>query len=74
MPFSGEVVRVGPAGTVTERIKVESAYAVALGGPDGRDLFVCTAPSWVPEEAARLRGGAVLRTRVEIPAAGTAAA
>lgn len=74
MPFSGEVVRVGPAVAVTERIKVESAYAVALGGPDGRDLFVCTAPSWVPDEAARLRGGAVLRTRVEIPAAGTAAA
>ena len=73
MPFSGEVVRVGPAGAVTERIKVESAYAVALGGPDGRDLFVCTAPSWVPEEAARLRGGAVLQTRVEIPAAGTPA-
>lgn len=69
MPFSGEVVRVSPAGLVTERIKVDSAYAVALGGPDGRDLFVCTAPSWVPEEAARLRGGAVLRTRVEIPAA-----
>jgi sugar lactone lactonase YvrE len=74
MPFSGEVVRVGPGGAVTERVKVESAYAVALGGPDGRDLFVCTAPSWVPDEAARLRGGAVLRTRVEIPAAGTAAA
>jgi sugar lactone lactonase YvrE len=74
MPFSGEVVRVGPAGAVTERIKVESAYAVALGGPDGRDLFVCTAPSWVPEEATRLRGGAVMQTRVEIPAAGTAAA
>jgi sugar lactone lactonase YvrE len=73
MPFSGEVVRVSPDGTVTERIKVDSAYAVALGGPDGRDLFVCTAPTWVPEEAARLRGGAVLRTRVEIPAAGSAA-
>jgi sugar lactone lactonase YvrE len=74
MPFSGEVVRVGPAGAVTERITIESAYAVALGGPDGRDLFVCTAPSWIPDEAARLRGGAVMRTRVEIPAAGTAAA
>jgi sugar lactone lactonase YvrE len=68
MPFSGEVVRVSSDGAITERIKVESAYAVALGGPDGRDLFVCTAPSWVPEEAARLRGGAILRTRVEIPA------
>jgi sugar lactone lactonase YvrE len=74
MPFSGEVVRVGPGGAVTERIKIDSAYAVALGGPDGRDLFVCTAPSWVPEEAARLRGGAIQRTRVEIPAAGTGAA
>jgi sugar lactone lactonase YvrE len=64
MPFSGQVVRVSPDGVVTERIDVRSAYAVAIGGPDGRDLFVCTAPSWVPEEAARLRGGAVLRTRI----------
>ena len=70
MPFSGEVVRVA-AGADTERIKIESVYAVALGGPDGRDLFVCTAPSWVPGEAARIRGGAVQRTRVGIPAAGT---
>jgi sugar lactone lactonase YvrE len=74
MPFSGEVVRVSSDGVVTERIKVESAYAVAVGGPDGRDLFVCTAPSWVPEEAARLRAGAILRTRIEMPAAGPAAA
>lgn len=73
MPFSGQVVRVSSDGVVTERIEVESAYAVAVGGPDGRDLFVCTAPSWVPEEAARLRAGAVLRTRIQI-AAGPAAA
>jgi hypothetical protein len=33
---------------------------------------VCTAPTWIPEEAARLRGGEVLRTRVEVPATGTA--
>jgi len=64
MPFSGEVVRVGPEGSVTERVAVDNAYAVAVGGPDGRDLFVCTAPSWVPDEAARLRGGAVLRMRI----------
>jgi sugar lactone lactonase YvrE len=74
MPFSGQVVRVSSDGVITERVKVESAYAVAIGGPDGRDLFVCTAPSWVPEEAARLRAGAVLQSRIEIPAAGTAAA
>lgn len=66
MPFSGDVVRVSPAGEVTQRVKVESAYAVAIGGPDGQDLFVCTAPSWIPEEAVRLRGGAISRMRVEI--------
>jgi sugar lactone lactonase YvrE len=64
MPFSGQVVRVSPHGAVTRRIDVDSAYAVAIGGPDGGDLFVCTAPSWVPEEAARLRQGSVLRTRI----------
>ena len=64
MPFSGQVVQVNSDGAVTKRIEVDSAYAVAVGGPDGRDLFVCTAPSWVPEEAARLRQGSVLRTRI----------
>jgi sugar lactone lactonase YvrE len=64
MPFSGEVVRVDRDGTVTERLAVDSAYAVAVGGPGGRDLFVGTAPSWVPEEAARLRGGAILRASI----------
>lgn len=71
MPFSGQVVRVSSGGGVTERIKVDSPYAVALGGPDGCDLFVCTAPSWVPEEAAALRGGMIRRTRVGTPAPGT---
>jgi sugar lactone lactonase YvrE len=65
MPFSGQVVRVGPDGAITDRVAIDNAYAVAVGGPDGRDLFVCTAPSWVPEEAARLREGAVLRMRIE---------
>jgi sugar lactone lactonase YvrE len=64
MPFSGQVVRLSLDGAVTKRLEVDSAYAVAIGGPDGGDLFVCTAPSWVPEEAARLRGGSVLRTRI----------
>jgi sugar lactone lactonase YvrE len=64
MPFSGQVVRVSTDGAVTRRLDVESPYAVAVGGPDGGDLFVCTAPSWIPEEATRLRGGSVRRTRI----------
>jgi sugar lactone lactonase YvrE len=69
MPFSDEVVHVDPDGAVDERITIENPYAVALGGPEGRDLFVCTAPSWVPEEAKRLKGGAIKRIRVAVPAA-----
>ncbi|WP_137722783.1 SMP-30/gluconolactonase/LRE family protein [Prescottella subtropica] len=68
-PFSGEVIRVDAGGTVTDRIAVPYPYAVALGGPDGRDLFVCTADTWMPDEALRLRSGAIRRVRVTIPAA-----
>jgi sugar lactone lactonase YvrE len=64
MPFSNEVVRVGADGVVDERVRIENPYAVAVGGDDGRDLFVCTAPDWRPEEAVRLRGGAIRRLRV----------
>lgn len=64
MPFSGEVVRVTPDGAVDASLQVDSPYAVAVGGPEGDELFVCTAPTWVPEEAARLRAGAVLRLRL----------
>lgn len=64
MPFGEEIVRVDADGKVGERIPFPSPYAVAIGGENGRDLFVCTAPSWVPEEAAALRGGSVQRLRI----------
>ena len=48
-------------GEIDQRIPFPSPYAVALGGPGGRDLFVATAPSWVPEEAAKLRAGSIQR-------------
>lgn len=67
-PFSHEVIRVDADGDVTDRIGVENPYAVALGGPDGRDLFVCTAQTWMPEEAAVQRTGAIEVVRVEVPA------
>jgi sugar lactone lactonase YvrE len=61
MPFSGEVVRVTPDGNIDARLQIDSPYAVAVGGVEGDELFICTAPTWVPEEAARLRGGVVRR-------------
>lgn len=67
-PFSAEVIRVTTSGTITDRMTVENPYAVALGGPDGRDLFVCTSDTWVPEDATRDRTGAIRRLRVTVPA------
>lgn len=66
-PFGDELVRVAPDGEVDRRLPFPSPYAVALGGPGGRDLFVATAPSWVPEEAEKLRAGSVHRLDVEAP-------
>jgi sugar lactone lactonase YvrE len=61
MPFGEELVRVTAAGEIDRRIPFPSPYAVALGGPGGRDLFVATAPSWVPEEAKELQAGSIHR-------------
>ncbi len=63
MPFGDELVRVSASGEIERRVPFASPYAVAVGGEHGRDLFVCTAPTWEPEQAARLRGGAVHRLR-----------
>lgn len=60
-PFSDEVLRVTMAGEVVERVSVPSPYAVAIGGEDGRDLFVASADTWVPEEAAVTRSGKIYR-------------
>ncbi|WP_166867831.1 SMP-30/gluconolactonase/LRE family protein [Salinibacterium sp. ZJ70] len=68
-PFSGEVIRVDVNGEVTDRLAIANPYAVALGGADGRDLFVCSAANWQPELALAERSGAIEVLRVEVPAA-----
>jgi sugar lactone lactonase YvrE len=59
MPFSGEVVHVSAAGELDQRRPIDSPYAVTVGGANGEALFVCSSPTWEPQEAIRLRGGAV---------------
>lgn len=59
-PFSNEVIHVDPAGAVVESLSVPTPYAVAVGGADLDQLFVCSAPTWMPDEALRLRQGSVL--------------
>lgn len=68
-PFSAEVIRVTAGGGISDRLAVADPYAVALGGADGRDLFVCTSGTWLPEQAERERSGAIRRLRVRVPAA-----
>ena len=71
-PTTGEVLRVAEGGRVLERVASGSpgAYACMLGGPDRRTLFICTATSIDPEEAARLREGRIVMVEVAVPGAG----
>ena len=55
---------------VTDRIEVEhEAFACMLGGPDGKTLFICTAPDSHPDKTGN-RGGRIEYLRVDVPGAG----
>lgn len=72
-PFTGEVLRVAPDGSVVTRIASPvPPYAVALGGGDGRTLFIAGAVTWLPEEALAGRTGQILALPVDVPAVGAA--
>lgn len=67
-----EVVRVREGGAITGRVAVGSgslSYACALGGDDGRTLFVCTAPSWAEGGP---RAGRIEVAPVDVAGAGMA--
>jgi sugar lactone lactonase YvrE len=71
-PFGHEVFRVLHGGRVTDRISMRelSAYACALGGPDGRTLFICAAPPSIDETTRRAqRSAQLLAVRVAASAA-----
>ncbi|MFD4183688.1 SMP-30/gluconolactonase/LRE family protein, partial [Rhodococcus sp. NPDC058514] len=68
-PFGDEIFRVDAGGAITDRLPAPHPYSLALGGSDGRDLFVCASETWIPEEAERDRSGTVRRIRVQVPAA-----
>jgi sugar lactone lactonase YvrE len=70
-PVSNEVLRVREGGRVLARVPTEQmAIACMLGDEDRRTLYVLTAATTHPEEAARLRSARVLAGRVEVPGAG----
>jgi sugar lactone lactonase YvrE len=63
------VVRVDQNGQITDRIPVDglTVFAPALGGPDGRTLYLCASPTLYEFDYAEARGSQVLSCRVEIP-------
>lgn len=69
-PISNRVLRVADGGEVLAEIPIDrGAFACALGGADGRTLFVCTAATHDPSEAPGLRSGRIEAVTVEVPGA-----
>jgi sugar lactone lactonase YvrE len=68
---TGEFLRVVEGGEVTDRVDAPGRCAVdcALGGPDGRTLYLATADSYDPATTARTRDGRISAVRVDVPGA-----
>lgn len=66
------VLRVREGGEVTDALELDShAYAVMLGGTEGRHLFICTSTTHDPAEIAANPSARLLITEVSVPRAGT---
>lgn len=64
-------VRVRPGGEIIDAVDTGevNCYACALGGADGRTLFLCTAPNFFEHERRDTREASLLSARVDVPAA-----
>jgi hypothetical protein len=65
-------VRVREGGEITPRLKVDTnAYAVMLGGPERKHLFISTSASHDPDEIHRNPTASFETIEVNVPGAGT---
>jgi len=70
-PLTSEFLRVREGGEITDRIAcAQPAIACALGGADGRTLYLVSGPTTRPEEALTARGGCIDAVRVAVAGAG----
>jgi sugar lactone lactonase YvrE len=71
-PFTGRVLRIREGGEVVDEVKGThpGAFACMLGGDDRRTLYLCTAPTHVPDEARFAHGGRIEAVPVDVPGAG----
>lgn len=66
-----DVARVVEGGAVTERVDLgQGTFACALGGDDGRTLFILSADSPMEAEVAGKGTGVIRTMRVDVPHAG----
>lgn len=68
-PGGGDVVRVAEGGEVLDRVHVNppnKAIACALGGADGRTLYVCTSATVLPKDAIKARSGRIEAAVVDV--------
>lgn len=67
--LGNRAVRVRPQGAIVDTVDLGTGvYACALGGDDGRTLFLCTAPGFAEHERRDTREASLVSVRVEIPA------
>jgi sugar lactone lactonase YvrE len=70
-PLTNECLRVHEGGRVSRRLRASALpYACALGGPDRKTLFICTAETHHPEECVEKRSGKIETLQVEVAGAG----
>lgn len=66
------VLRVREGGEIVERVELDTeGYAVMLGGPERRHLFVCGSDSHDPAEIARAPSATLRVLEVDVPGTGT---
>lgn len=71
--MGGKVIRVREGGDVADTIPLpegRQAFACMLGGEERRDLYLCTAPHFLPHITKPARAGCVEVVQVEVPGAG----
>jgi sugar lactone lactonase YvrE len=70
---TGEFLRVLAGGTVTHRVEIEGGWAIApaLGGPDGRTLYMVIDDTTMEGMVAGDSTGWIMQARVDVPGAGS---
>ncbi len=70
-PINGDCLRVHEGGRVSRTVRAAGrVYACALGGPDRKTLFLCTAETHHPAECVVMKTGKIEVTDVDVAGAG----